>query len=154
VPGRDEATEREVDPMRVVSLAGHWYLEGWCHRAEGVRLFRLGRVLAADVLDQDGTPPPQARSRDLDDRLFTPSPSDTLVTVDLWPRSQWVIDHYRPEHTEELDDGRVRAMLRIADTGWLRQLVLRSGGGVVVVGPPEVVTQVAQDAHLALARYS
>lgn len=154
VPGRDEATERDVDPMRVVSLAGHWYLEGWCHRADGVRLFRLGRVLAAHRLDEDGTPPPHARSRDLDDQLFTPSPTDTLVTLDLGPRSQWVVDHYRPEHTEELDDGWTRVRLRTADTGWLRQLVLRSGGGVVVVGPPDVVAQVAHDADLALARYA
>ncbi len=154
VPGRDEATDRDVDPMRVVSLAGHWYLEGWCHRADGVRLFRLGRVLTAERLDADGTPPPQARSRDLDDDLFTPSATDTLVTLDLGPRAQWVTDQYRPEHSEELPDGWLRIRLRTADTGWLRQLVLRSGGGVVVVEPPEVVTQVAYDAAEALARYT
>ncbi len=154
VPGRDEATERDVDPMRVVSLAGHWYLEGWCHRADGVRLFRLGRVLSAERLDVDGTPPPQARSRDLQDDLFTPSPTDTRITLDLGPSSQWVVDQYRPEHSEELPDGWLRIRLRTADTGWLRQLVLRSGGGVVVVEPPEVVTQVAYEAAEALARYA
>lgn len=154
VPGRDEATERDVDPMRVVSLAGRWYLEGWCHRVDDVRLFRLGRVLACEVLDVDGTPPPQARSRDLDDELFTPSPNDVLVTLDLGPRSRWLVDHYRPEGSQERPDGRLRVRLRTADTGWLRQLVLRSGGGVVVVAPAEVADQVARDATDALARYA
>ncbi len=57
VPSRDERTERDVDPMRLVSVEGRWYLEAWCHRAEGVRLFRVDRIEAATVLDVDGTPP-------------------------------------------------------------------------------------------------
>ena len=51
VPHRDETTERDVDPMRVLHVDGRWYLEGWCHRAEAVRLFRLDRVVQARVLD-------------------------------------------------------------------------------------------------------
>ena len=45
VPGRDEATERDVDPMRLLVVEGRTYLEGWCRRAEAVRVFRLDRVL-------------------------------------------------------------------------------------------------------------
>jgi predicted DNA-binding transcriptional regulator YafY len=41
VPGRDEATERDVDPMRLLVVEGRPYLEAWCLRAEGMRLFRL-----------------------------------------------------------------------------------------------------------------
>ena len=52
VPGRDEATERDVDPMRLVLVDGRTYLEGWCRRAEGVRLFRIDRVVAIEVLRQ------------------------------------------------------------------------------------------------------
>ncbi len=51
VPGRDEATERDVDPMRLVMVDGRSYLEGWCRRAEAVRLFRLDRILGIEVLD-------------------------------------------------------------------------------------------------------
>lgn len=39
VPGRDETTERDVDPMRMTVVDGHTYLEGWCRRVEAVRLF-------------------------------------------------------------------------------------------------------------------
>ena len=46
VPGRDETTERDVDPMRVVVMDGRWYLEGWCRRAEDTRMFRMDRVEA------------------------------------------------------------------------------------------------------------
>ena len=154
VPGRDEATERDVDPMRLLSLEGHIYLEGWCHRADAVRLFRLGRVLDAQVLDVDGTPPPQAVSRDLDDSLFQPSPSDLLVTLDLAPGYRWVVDSYPYEDVEDLPDGGARLRLRVSDTGWVRQLVLRSGGGVVVAEPAELAAEVAGTASAALAAYA
>ena len=74
VPHRDETTERDVDPMRLLHLDSHWYLEGWCHRAEAVRMFRLDRVVGVQVLDIDGSPPATARSRDLDAGLFAPWP--------------------------------------------------------------------------------
>ena len=51
VPGRDEATERDVDPMRLLVVDGRPYLEAWCRRAEALRLFRLDRVLELQVLD-------------------------------------------------------------------------------------------------------
>ena len=56
VPGRDEATERDVDPMRLHMVEGRPYLEGWCWRAEAMRLFRLDRVLELEVLDVAAEP--------------------------------------------------------------------------------------------------
>ena len=75
VPTRDETTERDVDPMRVVLMDGRWYLEGWCHRAEAVRLFRLDRVEAVKVLEIASEVPAEATERDLDLGLFVPSPA-------------------------------------------------------------------------------
>jgi predicted DNA-binding transcriptional regulator YafY len=153
VPHRDETTERDVDPMRVLHVDGRWYLEGWCHRAEAVRLFRLDRVVRARVLDHDGTPPPSARSRDLDAGVFAPGPDDLLVTLDLMPRSRWVVDYYPVESVEERPDGGLRVRLRTADTAWLRQLVLRLGGGGRVVDPPELADAVTALAREALDAY-
>src|SRR5690606_18814078 len=53
VASRDESTERDVDPMRVLSVEGRWYLEAWCHRSQGVRTFRLDRIEELQVLDVD-----------------------------------------------------------------------------------------------------
>src|SRR6202007_2886021 len=65
VPGRDEATERDVDPMRLLVVEGRPYLEGWWLRAEGVRLFRLARVLSLDTLDVPAAPPAEAVGVDI-----------------------------------------------------------------------------------------
>ncbi len=154
VPHRDETTERDVDPMRVLHVDGRWYLEGWCHRAESVRLFRLDRVVRAQVLDVDGTPPPTARGRDLDAGLFAPGPDDHVVTLDLRPSARWVVDYYPVESVVDDGQGGMRVTLRTGDLAWLRQLVLRLAGAGRVVDPPELADQVRRTAQDALAAYT
>ncbi|HKG51621.1 MAG TPA: WYL domain-containing protein [Actinomycetales bacterium] len=152
VPRRDETTERDVDPMRVLTVEGHWYLEAWCHRVEDVRTFRLDRVVDVRVLDVDGTAPPTARSRDLNAGLFEPSPHDHLVTLHLSPAARWVVDYYPVEAVVEQPDG-LRVGIRTADLAWLRQLVLRLGGDATVLDPPELADDVRRTAERALAAY-
>ena len=154
VPSRDEATERDVDPMRVLNTGDRWYLEGWCHRAEAVRLFRLDRVVAIEVLDADGTPPPDAVGRDVDERLFSPSPEDVVVTVDLEPAARWVATYYPVEHVVELGEGRLRVTLRAASADWVPRLALRLAGELHVVTPPELAGEVRRRAGEALAAYA
>jgi predicted DNA-binding transcriptional regulator YafY len=154
VPSRDEATERDVDPMRVLNTGDRWYLEGWCHRAEAVRLFRLDRIVGIEVLDVDGMPPPEAVGRDADERLFTPSPEDVVVTVDLEPAARWVATYYPVEHVTELGDGRLRVTLRAASADWVPRLALRMGGELRVVTPAALAIEVRSRAEAALAAYA
>lgn len=153
VPSRDETTERDVDPMRVTSVAGRWYLEAWCHRAEDVRLFRLDRIVEVEVLDVDGTPPPEAVSRGNTDSLFTPSPDDLVVTLDLAVEARWVAEYYPVEAVEERPDGGLRVRLRTANPDWVPRLCLRLGGGARIVTPDDVAGRLVRAATDALALY-
>ncbi|MBT0771943.1 WYL domain-containing protein [Kineosporia sp. J2-2] len=153
VPARDEITERDVDPMQVTSIDGRWYLEAWCHRAEGVRLFRFDRVAGLSLLDVDGTPPPEAVSRAGDEQLFTPSDDDLRVTLEVEPRGRWVAEYYPAEETTELPGGRMRIVLRVASPDWIPRLVLRLGGAGRIVDPPGLAAQVVVSATEALAGY-
>ncbi|BBY76871.1 hypothetical protein MPRF_37700 [Mycolicibacterium parafortuitum] len=56
---RDMLSGRVVDPIRVVLVADHSYLEAWCRTAEAVRLFRFDRIVDARVLDEPAVPPPR-----------------------------------------------------------------------------------------------
>jgi proteasome accessory factor C len=154
VPGRDEATERDVDPMRVVFEQGRAYLEGWCRRANAVRLFRLDRVLALAVLDVAAEVPATAEHVDVDSGLFRPSAGDILVELELAEAGHWVADYYPCEKVIELGDGRLGVVLRTPDTQWVRRLALRLGEDGKVVSPPELAEQIGQDATAALAQYS
>lgn len=155
VATRDETTERDVDPVELTSHDGRWYLAGWCHRAQGVRRFRIDRVLEATELDVDGTPPPEVLTRDVDDALFSPGPGDPLVTLRLEPSARWVSETVPVDSVEEVPggSGALRVRLRVSDTGWLRRLVLRLGGAAQVLDPPDLAEEVADTARAALAAY-
>jgi proteasome accessory factor C len=111
-------------------------------------------VVAIEVLDADGTPPPDAVGRDADERLFTPSPEDVVVTVDLEPAARWVATYYPVEHVVELGDGRLRVTLRAASADWVPRLALRLGGELRVVTPPELAEEVRRRAAEALSAYA
>jgi proteasome accessory factor C len=153
VPGRDETTERDVDPMRVLLVEGRSYLEGWCRRAEAVRLFRLDRVLDIRLLDAPSEPPEEARTRDVTAGLFQPSPQDLLVTLDLTPEAAWVAEYYPTEAVVPNQRGGVVATLRTADPRWVRRLALRLAGNLTVLAPESLVHEVKDDARRALAAY-
>jgi proteasome accessory factor C len=153
VPGRDEATERDVDPMRLVMVDGRRYLEGWCRSAEAVRLFRLDRVLGISVLDVAAEVPPQAEPVDVDQGLFRPSPQDTRVVLELATAGRWVAEYYPCDEVAELGDGRLRVSLRTPDTQWVRRLALRLGEDGKVVAPAALAAEVGRDARAALAQY-
>jgi proteasome accessory factor C len=153
VPPRDEETERDVDPMRLLVVEGRHYLEGWCRRAEGVRLFRLDRVLAVDVLDLPAQVPEEAEPKDVDAGLFRPSESDVRVELDLAPDARWVAESLPCESVTELGEGRLRVVLRAADTSWVRRRVLRLGEDARVASPATLAAEVREAAAAALANY-
>lgn len=149
--GRDEPSQREVDPYRVLSNDGHWYLLGWCHTASGERLFRIDRVQAARGTGEHFDPPADAGDGGLD---LSASPRSVELTG---PRSiSWIEDTYPTDESEVLPDGRVRIVLPVTATPWLERLLLRLGPDTVAVdlGTGERLDQVAAGAATRiLARY-
>ncbi|MCE6998969.1 YafY family transcriptional regulator [Saccharothrix sp. S26] len=151
-PSRDEITERVVDPMRMLLVEGRGYLEAWCRAADGVRLFRLDRIDAVDVLDEPASPPPHATPTDTSEGLFQPDPSQRTAVLVLEPDARWVAEYYPTDGLVELGDGRARVLMRYADTAWMVRLLLGLGGEAHVEQPPELVSEVARQAEAALRR--
>jgi predicted DNA-binding transcriptional regulator YafY len=52
-----KATQRQVDPYGLVFHSGRWYMAAWCHLREGLRVFRLDRVQAAEPQAETFTRP-------------------------------------------------------------------------------------------------
>lgn len=152
--GRDETSRRTVDPMRLLLVEGRTYLEAWCRRSVGVRLFRLDRVDDIELLDEAAQAPPDAEHVDVRGGVFRPSPEHTRVVLDLAPQARWVTDFYPTEAVDQLADGRTRVTLRAADDRWARRLVLSLGTAVSVVEPDRLAEDVRQLAREALAAYA
>ena len=151
---RDEVTERVVDPIRVLLVGGFAYLEAWCRRAEGVRMFRADRVDSCTELDESANPPPDAQGRaDLRSGVFTPSPELPLVTLRIGRWARWITEYYPCERVVEETPDRWLVTLRASDLAWARRLVLGLGSEVSVVSPPELVEAVRTEARAALDAY-
>jgi proteasome accessory factor C len=149
--GRGEMTEREVDPIRLVS-EGHTYLEGWCRLSEDRRMFRLDRIADIRVLDVPSDPPP-LELRDLSDGLVRPAADDPQVVLEVGPAGRWVTEYYSHEESLELPDGGLRITLRTPDPTGLVQLALRLGADGRITAPEALAEQARATAAAALALY-
>src|SRR5690349_16028247 len=84
---RGETTDRVVDPVRVLIVAGRAYLEAWCRRAEAPRLFRVDRIDGVTELDEPSAPPVDAVPVDVRGGVFRPTADVPLVTLRVGRRS-------------------------------------------------------------------
>jgi proteasome accessory factor C len=150
---RDEITERVVDPMRVLVVAGRGYLEAWCRRAEAVRLFRVDRIDGLVELDEPAAPPPQAQPSEVSDSVFSPTPDLPLVRLRVGRGGRWITEYYPCEEIVAESAEHWLVSLRAADLGWARRLVMGLGPEVSVVAPPELAEAVREQARIALAAY-
>ncbi len=153
VPARDEATERDVDPIRMFTSDGIPYFVGWCHLVGDVRTFRLDRALKVTVLADAAEVPAEVRQRAFDMGLFTPDEADRLVTLDLDPSARWVADYHPCEEITERGDGGVVVRLRARDEPWVRRLALGLAGRGRVIDPPALAADVRRAAEEALSAY-
>lgn len=152
VPSRDEQTERDVDPLRLLTGEGRPYLEAWCYRADDVRLFRLDRITSVTTLNEP-VAQHEVRERNLSEGLFQPSAESPSAILDLHPAAHWIAEYYPNDSIEQRPDDVLRVTLRVGDLAWLRRLVLRQGGAAVVVQPAALADEVASLAREALAAY-
>jgi proteasome accessory factor C len=153
VPSRDEQSERVVDPRGVVNRDGHAYLDAWCHLAEAPRLFRLDRIVSAEVLTEGISTEPAA-PRDLGDGFFTRDTEVTRATVLLEPAARWVTDYYPTEALREVGEGRLEVDFLVADQRWLTRLVLGLLPHARVLAPRSAAEAVMAAAQETLNLYS
>jgi predicted DNA-binding transcriptional regulator YafY len=50
--GKDEVTEREVSPQRLVHYRENWYLDAWCHVRRELRNFSVDSIRRCEVLEK------------------------------------------------------------------------------------------------------
>lgn len=162
--GRDEITERVVDPHAVFSAGGEWYLDAHCHGAGADRLFRVDRIRRAEMLDEhfvdaadhtgdDGGGPGRHAGNAADLATYRPRPDDPRVTLDLSPPAHWVAERFPTEASLQRDDGTLRVTLAITERGFLERLLLRLGPHARVIEPMTWRAAAADPARRILDRY-
>jgi proteasome accessory factor C len=119
--GRDELTHRRIDPGRLFSDQGNWYLSGWCHSADGERVFRVDRIKSMLVTAQSSEHTVIAG-----DTAFAPSGDDPRVQLRLKRDARWVIEQYPFESVDDRGD-HLTVTMAVTASPWLERLLLRLG---------------------------
>lgn len=148
-PGRDDISERDVEPLRIVEDGGRTYLQAWCRRASGRRNFRLDRILAATGTGERFTRDPERHGIE-QGALYTPGPEDTTAVLGFAPRLHRLLDEFAPLRSTRAKDGTLVAEVGIAETAQLPGLVARHGGELRVIDPPSAVAGVTRWLDAAL----
>lgn len=157
--GRGETGERDVSPQRLVHYRNTWYLDAWCHRADGLRRFALDAVEAAAVLaDAPATelPLPQVQAEmDAGYGIYAGGTRRWATLVFAAQAAQWISrEEWHPEQRGRwLDDGRFELVLPYVDDTELVMDVLRQGDEVEVLAPPALREKVRKRLHAAAAAY-
>ena len=150
----DEQSLRVVDPVHVVAVEGRWYLDGYCHHAEGMRRFRVDRISA---LRRTGK---KAENRGDSSRdpasttaAFVPGPDAIVAHLSVDEGGTWIADAVPIIFSRSLTRGRTEIGLGVASTVWFGRLLLRLGPHAEVLGPPELANVGRQAAERLLSRY-
>ncbi|MGY9082079.1 MAG: helix-turn-helix transcriptional regulator [Acidimicrobiales bacterium] len=140
---RGETTSRTIQPHRVFSEQGEWYVRGFCELADEVRTFRLDRVMALTIDDATFEPVLQTVAG-----TFAASEDDIRVTLQLAPQLAWVAEAFPVEEVRTTQHT-LRVTLAVSSLIWLERLLLQLGAEAKVVSaepalPPEMVREAAQ----------
>jgi len=140
---RGETTLRTVEPHRIFSEQGEWYMRGFCQLADEVRTFRLDRVMALKIDDATFAPVAQP-----DAGTFAASEDDIRVTLELDPSAAWVAEAFPVEEVAQTGTT-LRVTLAVSSLIWLERLLLQLGTQARVVAavpdlPPNLVPAAAK----------
>jgi predicted DNA-binding transcriptional regulator YafY len=155
----DERNEREVSPQRLVYYKGNWYLDAWCHKAEGLRSFAVEKIEQARFIDGACKTIPDAG---LDKQLtrsfgiFSGDPTATVVLHFTEQAVRWVADEewFPDEAGRWLDDGTFELRIPYHHPTELIMEICRYGPDVEVIEPAGLRQQVAQKLQAAVNQYS
>jgi len=158
--GRDDRSEREVDPYSLLYWGGHWYVVGHSHERDAIRVFRLsrieGRIAFATRADHDFPTP-----RDFDlgryrDRapwqLEGPGASARIL---LTPTIAWWVDQMFGDYgtMEMRADGSGEYTTAYANQREIVSWILGLGPEAEVLEPPELREAVIETLRLVRDRH-
>jgi predicted DNA-binding transcriptional regulator YafY len=151
---RTEPQPRDLDPYVLVHRWGWWYVIGYCHLRQQIRIFRVDRIVELSLSRQVFQVPADF---DIQAYLMTESHDQQRLqarirfipqaaNVALANRSFW-------ETVEEQPDGSVVVTLLAPDLGWAASSVLAYGPIVTVLEPPELRQMVGEWAKAISKQY-
>ena len=152
---RDEVTDRRVDPYHLTLHVGGFYLVGYCHLRQAVRIFAVERIRECEVLAVRFEIPEKFDVEKYLEGAWGIIRGDIITVKVVFARSlaRYIRDRlwHPTQKFRELEGGRLETTLRVADTLEVRRWILGFGSEAEVLEPAALREALRRDAE-ALAR--
>jgi predicted DNA-binding transcriptional regulator YafY len=129
---------------------GHWYIRADDDASNDSRHFRVDRIRSVTPLDEFVA---VAQATAQVPAWFTDASGSATITAEVAASAAWVVETYPCTVREERPDGSYLIDIVSNSEHWLGRLLLRAGGAITVVTPPEMASVQARTANAVLARY-
>ena len=155
---RDEESERVVSPQRLTQHRNSWYLDAWCHQAEGLRSFALERIREQTLLEEAAEEVDKAvltRHFDRSYGIFS-GPAEHFAELRFSPEmSRWVAEEvWHPDQQGAFEaDGSWLLKVPFGGARELTMDIMRYGSEVEVLAPGFLRDAVAEESSRLAAIY-
>ncbi len=146
---KEELTERDIEPWTVFTTLGRWYVLGHCRLVGGQRTFRVDRIKALEVRDEQFEPPATVPEPGVG---YVPAEEDISCVIDLAPAARWVLEYYPVEVVSE-SKSKTRIRFHSPESEVPARLLLRLGKDAKLVEGDEVRARLAEMGRELLAKY-
>jgi predicted DNA-binding transcriptional regulator YafY len=155
---RDEETQRDISPQRLIHYRENWYLDAWCHLRQDIRSFAVDAIREAAMLEEKAR---EVRDTELDEVLasgygiFSGREVDWAKLRFTRERARWVAtEQWHPQQRSRIEaDGSYLLELPYSDPRELVMDILRHGPEVEVLGPEDLRRTVRKALRTALKLY-
>jgi proteasome accessory factor C len=147
--GKEETTNRDIEPWTVFTTLGRWYVMGHCRLVDDERTFRVDRIRDLEVTDEMFERPRRVPEPGVG---YTASEDDVVCIIDLYVKALWVLEYYPVEVLRQ--SGRsTRIRFSAPDAEVPARLLLRLGQDAKLVKGLEVAERVEDLGGRLLAVY-
>lgn len=152
--GRQEDTDRVLEPYALTLQWGLWYLVGFCRLRQDMRTFRVDRIQDVTPLKDRFTLPRDFSVREYLERTMSFEPNYTVIVhLEASVASQVRERHSHWMEITDHDDGSITARFGVAKLDWATGWVLSYGSVARALEPPELIAHVQEAAREALRQY-
>jgi predicted DNA-binding transcriptional regulator YafY len=156
---RDEETQRDISPQRLVHYRENWYLDAWCHLRQDIRSFSVDAIREAKMLDEKAREVGEAELNEVLASGYGIFSGRDVAWAKLrftLERARWVAtEQWHPRQRARFDeDGSYVLELPYSDHRELVMDILRHGSEVEVLAPEDLRERVREALRTALQRYS
>ncbi len=155
---RNEVTQREISPQRIIHYRDNWYLDAWCHMRKDLRTFSIETIQEATVLNKNAK---QISDKKLDETympgygIFSGSKTQQAKLRFTPERARWVSGEiWHPDQNSSFDHENYYLLeLPYSNEHELIMDILKYGADVEVLSPNSLKQSVKNKLTSTLSLY-